>query len=170
MRGVVVFSHGTGGSSGFIEATESSPNALALVADGCGAVSTEAEEAVAGDLNGNGKQRWMIRAVANNVGLGNLQLMFEAFETRGLIPVGTPKHALRMSNGGSFSHLLGTVGATAVALNFPQLRFAAVVGYCSGATASRSATLSTTPSASFMCGAEDKPEVLNAEARADEAT
>jgi len=42
----------------------------------------------------------------------------------------------------------------------PQLdviELAAVVGYFSDATASRSATLSTTPSASFMCGAEDNP-------------
>lgn len=169
MRGVVVFSHGTGGNSGFIEATESLPIALALVADGYGVLSTEAEESAAGDLNGDGKQRWNTRAVSNNVDLGNLQVMFDDFQARGLVPAGTPKFALGMSAGGSFSHFLGTVGATAVAPDFAQLRFAAVVAYCADATAARSGTLSTTPSAWFVCGAEDNPEVSNAEARANEA-
>jgi hypothetical protein len=169
MRGVVLFSHGTGGNSGFIEATESLPIALALVADGYGVLSTEAEESAAGDLNGDGKQRWNTRAVANNVDLGNVQVMFEDFQARDLIPAGTPKFALGMSAGGSFSHFLGTVSATAVAPNFPLLRFAAVVAYCADATAARSGPLSTTPSAWFMCGAEDNPEVSNAEARANEA-
>ena len=170
MRGLVVFSHGTGGNSGFIEATESYPIALALAAKGYGVVSTEAEESAAGDLNGDGKERWDTRAVPNNVDLGNLEALFDDFEAQGLISAGTPKFALGMSAGGSFSHFLGTVGATAVAPRFAQLRFNAVVGYCSDATASRSATTSTTPSAWFMCGAEDNPEVSNAEARANEAT
>ncbi len=170
MRGLVVFSHGTGGNSGFIEGPESFPIALALVARGYGVLSTEAEESAAGDLNGDGKLRWNTRATAGNVDLRNLEVMFGDFETRGLIPAGTPKFALGMSAGGSFSHFLGTVGATAVASSFPQLRFNAVVSYCADATASRSATVSTTPSAWFMCGAEDNPEVSNAEARANEAT
>ena len=169
MRGVVLFNHGTGGSSRFIEATESLPIAVALVADGYGVVSTEAEESAAGDLNGDGKLRWNTRATANNADLGNLQAMFQNFETRGLIPAGTPRFALGMSAGGSFSHFLGTVGATAVAPNFPQLRFAAVVAYCADATAARSGRLSTTPSAWYICGAEDNPEVSNTQARANEA-
>ncbi len=169
MRGVVLFNHGTGGSSRFIEATESLPIAVALVADGYGVVSTEAEESAAGDLNGDGKLRWNTRATSNNADLGNLQAMFQSFETRGLIPAGTPRFALGMSAGGSFSHFLGTVAATAVAPNFPQLRFAAVVAYCADATASRSGSLSTTPSAWYICGAEDNPEVSNAQARANEA-
>jgi hypothetical protein len=49
------------------------------------------------------------------------------------------------------------------------LRFAAVAAYCSDATAVGSASTSTTGSAWFMCGAEDNPEVSNAEARANEA-
>jgi hypothetical protein len=170
MRGLVVFSHGTGGTSGFIEGAESFPIALALAAEGYGVVSTEAEESAAGDLNGDGKERWNTRATATNVDLANLEALFDDFEARGLIPSGTPKFALGMSAGGSFSHLLGTVGATAVAPRFEQLRFNAVVGYCADATASRSASRSTTPSAWFMCGEEDNPEVSNAEARANEAT
>jgi len=170
MRGVVVFSHGTGGNSGFIEGAESFPIALALVARSYGVVSTEAEESAAGDLNRDGKERWNTRAVTANADLGNLEAMFDSFEARGLIPAGTPKFALGMSAGGSFSHFLGTVGATAVASSYPHLRFDAVVSYCADATASRSATTSTTPSAWFMCSAEDNPEVSNAEARANEAT
>jgi hypothetical protein len=169
MRGVVLFSHGTGGSSRFIESTEAFPIALALVADGYGVVSTEAEEVAAGDLNGDGKLRWDTRPFAGNVDLANVDGLFQSFEDRGLIPAGTPKFALGMSAGGSFSHFLGTVAATEVAPDFTQLRFAAVAGYCSDATASRSGRLSTTPSAWFMCGAEDNPEVSNAEARANEA-
>ncbi len=55
MRDVVLFGRGTGGNSGFIEATESLPIALAPVADGYGDLSTQAEESAAGDLNGDGK-------------------------------------------------------------------------------------------------------------------
>jgi hypothetical protein len=169
MRGVVLFSHGTGGSGAFLESTETFPIALALVADGYGVLSTDAEEAAAGDLNGDGKQRWGGRASADNVDLGNLQVLFDSFEARGLIPASTPKFALGMSAGGSFSHLLGTISATPAAASFPQLRFAAVVSYCADATASRSSSLSTTPSAWYMCAAEDNPEVSNEEARANEA-
>jgi hypothetical protein len=86
-----------------------------------------------------------------------------------LIPAGTTKFALGMSAGGNFSHLLGTIGATPVAAELPQLRFAAVVSYCADATASRSSSLSTTPSAWYMCAADDNSEVSNAEARANEA-
>lgn len=169
MRGVVLFSHGTGGSNSFIEGAEPFALALALVQAGYGIIGTEAEEAVAGDLNGDGKERWFggPNFRADNVDLRNLERLFASFESRGLIPANTPKFALGMSAGGAFSHFLGTVGSSAIAGDFPRLRFRAVVGYCSDATASRSATLSTTPSAWFMCGAEDNPEVSNSEANAN---
>jgi hypothetical protein len=169
MRGVVLFSHGTGGSNSYIQSAEAFALALALVQRGYGVLGTDAEEAVAGDLNGDGKERWFAgpNFRADNVDLRNLQLLFASFEARGLIAAATPKFALGMSNGGAFSHFLGTVAASPVADDFAQLRFRAVVGYCSDATASRSAALSTTPSAWFMCGAEDNPEVSNAEAQAN---
>ena len=168
MRGVVLFSHGTGGSNTFIEGTEPFALAVALVRAGYGVMGTEAEEAVAGDLNGDGKERWFANAAAfraDNVDLRNLEMLFASFETRGLVPAGLPKFALGMSAGGSFSHFLGTVGASAAAGDFPRLRFAAVVSYCADATAARSGPMSTTPSAWFMCGNEDNPEVSNSEAR-----
>jgi hypothetical protein len=169
MRGVVLFSHGTGGSNTFIERPEPFALALAFVHAGYGVIGTEAEEAVAGDLNGDGKERWNAgpNFRADNVDLRNLEILFASLESRGLVPAGTPKFALGMSAGGAVSHFLGTVGSSPVADDFPQLRFRAVVGYCADATAARSATLSTTPSAWFMCGAEDNPEVSNAEARAN---
>ncbi len=169
MRGVVLFSHGTGGSSAFVESTEAFPIALALVADGYGVMSIDAEEAAAGDLNGDGKQRWFGQASAANIDLGNLEVLFDSFEARRLISAETPKFALGMSAGGNFSHLLGTIAATPAAASFPQLRFAAVVSFCADATASKSSSLSTTPSAWYMCAAEDNPEVSNTEARANEA-
>jgi hypothetical protein len=167
MRGVVLFSHGTGGSSTFIEGTEAFVLARAFVHAGYGVIGTEAEEAVAGDLNGDGKERWFAgpNFRVDNVDLRNLEGLFASLEARGLLPTDTPMFALGMSNGGAFSHFLGTVGSSRVADDFPRLRFRAVVGYCSDATATNSATLSTTPSAWFMCGGEDNPEVSNAEAR-----
>ncbi len=170
MRGVVLFSHGTGGSSTFIEQPEAFSIALALVARGYGVVGSECEEAVGGDLNGDGAERWAAGASAyraDNTDLQNLQSLFAGFETRGLIPAGTPKFALGMSNGGAMSLFLGGVAASPVAGSFPQLRFRAVVDYCADGTATRAASLSTTPSAWFMCGADDNPEVSNAEARAN---
>ncbi len=170
MTGVVLFSHGTGGSSSFIDSAEAFPLALALFQRGYGVIATEAEESVVGDQTGEGKERWNTRPTAGNVDLRNLEMLFDDLEARGLVPAGAPKYALGMSAGGAFSHFLGTVGDLAIADEFPQLRFDAVVSYCADATTTRSATRSTTPSAWFMCANEDNPEVFNDQARANEAT
>jgi hypothetical protein len=169
MRGVVMFNHGTGGSGRIIESAEAWPIALSLIADGYGVVSIDAEEAVAGDQDGNGKLRWNSRGTAANVDLRNIQALFDSFISRKLLNSTTRKFALGMSAGGAFSHFLGTVRSTSIAANFPQLRFAAVVSYCADATGTSSATVTQTPSAWYMCGAEDNPEVSNAEAKANEA-
>lgn len=169
MRGVVLMSHGTGGSSRFIDTTDAHALALALVDAGYGVISTEAEEVVAGDLNGDGKVRWRTNASTQNLDLQNLEALFTSFQSRGLIPVGTPRFALGMSNGGAVSHFLGTVGDTAVAASFPHLHFNGVISYCADASGSLSSYLSTTPSAWYLCGADDNAEVSNAEARANEA-
>jgi hypothetical protein len=168
MRGVVVFSHGTGGSSSFIEGTEAFAIALALVQKGYGVMGTDSEEAASGDPGPDGKSRWNTRFVTSNVDLQNLQILFDDLEARGLIPFGTPKFALGMSAGGAQSHFLGAIGASDIASSFPQLRFKAVVSYCADAT--RPAFISTTPSAWFMCGAEDNPEVSNGQARENSQT
>ncbi len=168
MRGVALISHGTGGSSRFIESSEEAfALSLALVQRGYGVISAECEETAAGDLNNDGKIRWSTALAASNTDLRNMQAMFASFEQRGLIPPNTPKFALGMSNGGAFSIFLGTVGGSTVASSFPQLRFKAVVSYCADASATR-ATTSTTPSAWYMCANEDNAEVSNVEARANE--
>ncbi|MBM4354423.1 MAG: hypothetical protein FJ109_11615 [Deltaproteobacteria bacterium] len=164
MRGVVIFSHGTGGSNTYIESTEAFAIALAMVHNGYGVLGTECEEAASGNAGPDGKIRWNKKFVVNNVDLKNLQILFADLEMRGLIPAGTPKFALGMSAGGSQSHFLGAIGASTIASSFPQLRFNAVVGYCSDATSTNPGTLSTTPSAWFMCGSENNPEVSNDEA------
>lgn len=169
MRGVVVFSHGTGGSSGFIDNVESFPVALALTRAGYGVISFEAEESVAGDLNGDGKERWAGGYGVANVDLRNTDALLASFEQRGLLPSRLPRFAFGMSAGGSWSHRLGAVGDTTSASAFPELRFEAVISYCADASATQSASLTTTPSAWFLCGADDNPEVSNAEAIANEA-
>jgi hypothetical protein len=169
MRGVVVFSHGTGGSSAFIDSIEAYPLALALRRAGYGVLSFEAEEAVAGDLNGDGKLRWAGGYGAGNVDLRNTEALLADLERRGLLPARTPLFALGMSAGGAWSHRLGTVADTSAASAFPRLRFEAAISYCADATATQSSSLSTTPSAWYLCGADDNGEVSNAEAIANEA-
>jgi hypothetical protein len=169
MKGLVFMSHGTGGNSSYIDNTETFTIALALVKRGFGVLSTEAEEAPAGDLNGDGKQRWQTGFTANNIDLKNLSILLTGLEQRGLITANTPKFALGMSNGGAFSHFLGAIGASSIANSFPKLRFKAVVGYCSDSTQISRNSNSRTPSAWYMCGGEDNPEVSNAEARENES-
>lgn len=168
-RGVVLVSHGTGGSSSFIEGVEPFALTLALLDAGYGVVSAEAEEVVAGDLDGDGKIRWSTRSIRSNVDLRNVDMLFGDLEARGILPDGLPKFALGMSNGGSFSHFLGSVSATPFAEQFPELRFGAVVSFCADASSVHRRTPTTTPSAWFMCGAEDNAEVSNDQARTTEA-
>jgi poly(3-hydroxybutyrate) depolymerase len=168
MKGLVVMSHGTGGNSRYIENTETFAIALALVRRGFGVLSTEAEESVAGDLNADGKTRWQTAFTPNNTDLKNLSVLISGLEDRGLLKADTPKFALGMSNGGAFSHFLGAIGASNVASTFPKLRFNAVVGYCADATQVFKNNGSNTPSAWYMCGNEDNPEVSLSEARNSE--
>jgi len=168
MKGLVIMSHGTGGNSSYIENTETFPIAIALAQRGFGVLSTEAEEAVAGDLNADGKRRWQTAFTPNNIDLENLSILISGLEQRGLLKADTPKFALGMSNGGAFSHFLGAVGASSVSSTFPKLRFNAVVGYCADATQIFKNNTSSTPSAWYMCGNEDNPEVSLSEARTSE--
>lgn len=169
MRGLVFFSHGTGGTSRYIENTETFAVALAFVERGFGVISTEAEEAAAGDLNGDGKVRWQTTYTQNNVDLKNLSILLAGLEQRGILNAATPKFALGMSNGGAFSHFLGAISASPIAGSFPRIKFNAVLGYCSDATQVYKSNGTKTPSAWYMCGRENHPEVSLDEARANEA-
>jgi hypothetical protein len=163
IRGVVLMSHGTGGNSNFILDTEAAAVAQALVAKGYGVISTEAEEAVAGDLDKDGKLRWDTGFSASNLDLKNLDALFANWNTQGVLPSSVPKFALGMSNGGSFSLSLGALASTALAPAFPQLRFLAVASYCAqGQTSWFDST--TTPSAFYLCANDDNTEVKNMQA------
>lgn len=168
MKAVVLINHGTGGSSNFIEKTETFSLALGLVNAGYGVIATEAEEVVAGDLNGDDKIRWNGRITEDNVDFQNLQILFSGMITQGLIPEDTPKFVLGMSAGGSFSHSLGTLSASALASTYPQLKFNAAISYCADASSSGSAKFSLTPSAWFLCGGENNSQVSNEEALQNE--
>jgi len=169
MKGLVFISHGTGGTSKYIEKPETFAIALALVEKGFGVLSTEAEEAVAGDLNGDGKTRWQTGFTSANVDLKNLSMLLQGLENRGLITAATPKFALGMSNGGAFSHFLGAVSASSIAASFPKLKFNAVLGYCADAGQIYKRNDTKTPSAWYMCAGEDNPEVSLSEAKENEA-
>lgn len=164
MRGVVLFNHGAGGSSSFIEKPEAFALALGFVNAGYGVIAVDAEEVVAGDVDGDQYIGWDHRIVADNSDLKNLQILFAGLVNQGVLSETIPKFALGMSNGGAFSHALGTITATALVSQFPQLKFKAVAAYCSDATYTNSGKISLTPSAWYLCGGENNSGVSNGEA------
>lgn len=163
MRGMVFIVHGTGGGADFIEKTETRALALTLIDSGFGVVSADAEEVASGDRNNDAKTRWSLKLTESNVDLKNLQALLIDFEKRALIRQDTPKFALGMSNGGAFSVFLGGIAASVVAKDFDRLKFNAVVSYCADAN-SKSLRKTQTPTAWYMCGHENHPEVSNKEA------
>jgi|GEM_PF-1059574 len=167
-RGLVLMLHGTGGGAGFILQDESFALALRLLEAGFGVLGTEAEEAVAGDLNGDGKERWDAGLTAGNVDFANLDALIASLRAAGTIGPTTPLHVLGMSNGGSMSLSLGAIAASPVAASFPNLRFAAAISFCADGRAT-SAAITTTPTAWLMCGNDDNAEVDNAAAAANSA-
>lgn len=167
-RGLVLMLHGTGGSADFITGTEAFQVALRALEDGYGVLGTEAEEAVGGDLNGDGKRRWDPSFTASNTDFGNLNALVTSLRSAGQIGPTTPLFVLGMSNGGAMALSLGAVGASSVAANFPALRFAAAISFCASGRAA-AAAVTTTPTAFLMCQNDDNPEVSNADAIANSA-
>ncbi len=167
-RGLVLFLHGTGGGNGFITSTETLPVVLRALESGYGVLGTEAEEAVAGDLDGDGRERWDAGLTAGNLDFGNLNALVADLRAAGAIGPATPLYALGMSNGGSTAVSLGAVGASAVAAVFPELRFRAVVSHCADARPGPVA-VTTTPTAWLLCGRDDNPQVDNDAAVANSA-
>ena len=98
-RGLVLFLHGTGGGNQFITSTEAFPVALRALENGYGVLGTEAEEAVAGDLDGDGKERWDAALSPTNIDFGNLNALIVALRGAGTIGPTTPLLAIGMSNG-----------------------------------------------------------------------
>ncbi|MFM8411497.1 MAG: hypothetical protein ACKOCT_14620, partial [Alphaproteobacteria bacterium] len=167
-RGLVLMLHGTGGSADYIIGTEAFQVALRALEDGYGVLGTEAEEAVGGDLNGDGKRRWDPSFSASNTDFGNLNALVTSLRSGGQIGPTTPLFVLGMSNGGAMALSLGAVGASSVAANFPALRFAAAISFCASGRAS-AAAVTMTPTAFLVCGNDDNDEVSNADAAANSA-
>ncbi len=167
-RGLVLFLHGTGGSASFITSTEAFAVALRALESGYGVLGTEAEEAVAGDLDGDGKERWDASLGLLNLDLGNLNALVTNLRATGAIGATAPLFALGMSNGGSMAVTLGALGGAPVAAAFPALRFGAVISHCASGRAA-AANVTTTPTAFFVCQNDDNPEVDNADAAAKSA-
>lgn len=168
-RGVLLFSHGTGGNSSYIENAETFYLASAALRRGFGVVSFEAEEVVAGDLDGNEKLRWNPRPESGNVDFENVELLLEYLIERGDIDADTPLFAVGMSNGGAFSLSLGAIASSALGETYPRLVFNAVQSYCADGLAI-AAENTLTPSAWFMCAQDTNDQVSNDSARSASET
>jgi hypothetical protein len=96
-RGIILILHGTGGTSSFIERTESRYLALLAISRGYAVLSPEAEEAKAGDLDGDGKERWNVVLAANNIDLQALNQLIASLTAGGQLPANVPLYVLGMS-------------------------------------------------------------------------
>jgi hypothetical protein len=155
--------HGTGGGNGFITSTEAFYVALRAIESGYGVLGTEAEEAVAGDLDGDLRERWDAALSPANLDLANLDALIASLRSAGTIGPTTPLFALGMSNGGAMAISLGAVGSSAVATLFPELRFRSVVSHCASGRANAIA-VTTTPTGFLLCANDDNANVDNADA------
>ncbi len=158
-RGVIFTSHGTGGSAEFILKTEPMIWASRAVHRGFAIVSTEAEERVAGDMDGNNRIRWNAQLTVDNIDFANINSLIESYINSGKIPADLPRFAIGMSNGGAYSISMGAVAAIPqLEAAFPYLKFNAVTGYC--ASGRQDAILVTeTPTAWYMCGYDTNENV-----------
>jgi dienelactone hydrolase len=168
-KGVILLLHGTYGSNSFIEKTEARSMALKAISKGYAVLSPEAEEAVAGDLNGDGKPRWDVVLSNTNTDLRSLDAMLAQMVASGKLPANLPQYVIGMSNGGSMAVALGAVAGTASAGLFPRLRFKAVISYCAQARAD-AISLTQTPTAWHLCGSDDNADVSNTNAQANSAS
>lgn len=87
--GIILFLHGTGGSAGIFETIEANAFWLSAVARGYTVVAPEAEESVAGDLNGNMKTRWNLEPNPNNADFHNLNRLVSLAKEQGWADAGT---------------------------------------------------------------------------------
>lgn len=168
-RGLILLLHGTGGSSTFIEQAETRSFALKAISKGYAVLAPEAEEVAAGDLDLNGKIQWDIALNGSNIDFRSLNGLLGSLVSNSVIPAGLPYYIAGMSNGGSMAISLGAVAATGSGPSFPNLRFKAVISYCAQGSQS-AASITTTPSAFFLCGNDDNENVSNAQALANSQT
>jgi hypothetical protein len=116
-RGIIIACHGTNGSgSAWFVNPEGIQFTRDAVANGFGIVATDAEEVTVGDLNGDGKKRWMNNTAPDNVDVANIRAILDTLRNRDLFDASTPLFVMGMSAGGSFAPTLGIqIGARATA-------------------------------------------------------
>ena len=158
--GIIFLLHGSGGSSQILETVEARAFAASAVARGYTVVAPEAEESVAGDLNGDGKTRWNVQPSPNNVDFQNLNRLVTMAKNQGWASDETPFYVAGMSNGGAMAVTLGAIASSASPLRdvFPELRFQAVVSFCATGPA-MIPNITETPSAWFMAAEDSHPQV-----------
>ncbi len=157
-RGLLVVLHGTGGSATFATGGEALAVVQRAVVDGWAVLSPEAEEAVAGDLDGDGKERWNVAVTTDNIDLVSLDGLIAAVRTDLALPSTAPNAVLGMSNGGAMALALGAVAALASSGDFAALRFVAAVSHCASGRTSQ-AQVTTTPTLFLGCANDDNGEV-----------
>lgn len=127
IKGLVLFLHGTGGSSDFIKKTNSLYFKNRFLANGYVVASTEAEESTLGkdiDCQGNvkGKLRWCVSDISNprnNVDFFNIQKFINYLRQEiSHLDENSPVISVGMSNGGVFSVALGAIGLVDVAVSY----------------------------------------------------
>jgi dienelactone hydrolase len=168
-RGLILLLHGTGGSSNFIEQAETRSFALKAISKGYAVLAPEAEEVAAGDIDLNGKIQWDIALNTSNIDFRSLDALLASLVSTNVIPAGLPYYIAGMSNGGSMAISLGAIAATSGAPSFPNLRFKAVISYCAQGSQT-AASITTTPSAFYLCGNDDNDNVSNTQALANSQT
>jgi dienelactone hydrolase len=168
-RGLILMLHGTGGSSNFIEMTESRAFALKAISKGYAVLAPEAEEVAAGDLDANGKIQWDTALNPANIDFRALDTLLGSLVSSGVIPANLPTYVMGMSNGGAMAVSLGSIAATPAAASFPNLRFKAVISYCAQGNP-LAVGVTTTPSAFYLCANDENENVSNAQALANSQT
>lgn len=158
--GILFLLHGTGGSSKFFEKVESRGFWMSAVGRGYTVVAPEAEEAVAGDLNGDAFERWSVQASPQNIDFQNLNRLVAMARNQGWADEQTPFYAVGMSNGGAMAIALGAIASSSSPLrdDFPELHFAAVAAFCATG-ASQAIAVTETPSAWYMAAQDNHPSV-----------
>ncbi len=158
-KGLILSSHGTGGSAEFILKAEGLIWATRAVHRGFAVVSTEAEETVAGDLDDNNKIRWNAELTLDNIDFANINSLIQSYIDSGKIPADLPRFAIGMSNGGAYSISLGAVTAIPeLEAAFPLLKFNAITSYCASGRVD-AILVTETPTAWYMCGYDTNENV-----------
>lgn len=157
-RGVILMLHGTFGNSAFVEKTEARYVALKAISKGYAVLAPEAEEAVAGDLNGDGKPRWDVALNGSNTDLQALDSLLALLAAGGRLSASLPRYVIGMSNGGAMATALGAVAGSGAGVTAAQSRGLAADFQAAGLV--DAAMLFNTPAADIAAQATAMPTRL----------